>query len=130
MLWVMTQGLNLLQWLLMLMLLPLLLELLHLQLQLLDRSTVLLLPDMQWLDMQLPDMLLSTVDVGAGEMFGRSPDINLVMDGGVPGALCQCIEFNTLLPCVSNIIVYYCVYHPEPGPVLATSNQDIQSQAL
>ena len=86
MLWVMTQGLNLLQWLLMLMLLPLLLELLHLQLQLLDRSTVLLLPDMQWLDMQLPDMLLSTMDVGTGEMFGRSLDINLVMDvGGVWG---------------------------------------------
>ena len=60
--------------------------LLLLDMQLLDRSTVLLLPDMQWLDMQLPDMLLSTVDVGTGEMFGRSPDINLVMDrGGVWG---------------------------------------------
>ena len=44
-----------------------------------------LLPDMQWLDMQLPDMLLSTVDVGTGEMFGRSPDINLVIRGGVWG---------------------------------------------
>ena len=69
---------DLLQWLFVLMLLPLLLLLLHLQLLLwaMDMGTVL----------QLPDMLLSTVDVGTGEMFGRSPDISLVMDrGGVWG---------------------------------------------
>ena len=65
-----------------------------------------------------------------GRDVRAEPGYQLGDGRGVPGALCQCIEFNTLLPCVSNIIVYYCVYHPEPGPVLATSNQDIQSQAL
>ena len=63
MLWVVNQGLDLLQWLFVLMLLPLLLLLLHLQLLLwaMDMGTVLL----------LPDMLLSTVDAwGLVSMYG------------------------------------------------------------